>query len=340
MISILRAHTQIRCYTNRPTAMLQILVFGTGGLGTVYAWVLSKSGYVTTVCRSNFDEVSRNGFTIHSTLWGNDLKVRPIVARTVSEAVDLNRGKPFDFVVITAKAIPTNPSTAELIKPAVSQSTTLVLIQNGIGIEEEFATTYPDNALLSTVAYLPATQVSPGVVHHKEVERLHVGTYPADATPEAKEAAKTFTELVCSAGATAKLHDDIQFERWSKLLVNGSWNPICALTRQRDRQFIDAHDDSLGFIRDVMLEISAVAQACGYEEVNESLVNYQIGRATVRELPGVQPSMMADALAGKSLETEAIVGNVVRIAKSKEVRVPLLRSIYLLSNGLSRSFTS
>ena len=320
--------------------MSRILLFGTGGLGAVYTWVLSKSGDVTTVCRSNFEEASKNGFTIHSTLWGNDLKVKPTVARTVSEAVDLSHGKPFDFVIITAKAIPTNPSTAELIKPAVSPSTTLVLIQNGIGIEEEFAIAYPNNPLLSTVAYLPATQVSPGVVHHKEVERLHVGTYPTDATPEAKEAAKIFTELVCSAGATAKLHHDIQFERWSKLLVNGSWNPICALTKLRDRQFIDAHGDSLEFVRDVMLEISAVAQACGHEGIDESLVDYQIGRATVRELPGVQPSMMADALAGKSLEVEAIVGNVVRIAKSKGVSVPLLRTIYLLSNGLSRSLAS
>ena len=319
--------------------MPNILIFGTGGLGAVYTWVLSKSAEVTTVCRSNFEEASKNGFTVHSTLWGNNLKVKPTVVRTVSEAVDLGHGKPFDFVVITAKAIPTNPSTAELIRPAMSQNTAVVLIQNGIGIEEEFAAAYPNNPLLSTVVYLPATQVSPAVVHHKEIELLHVGTYPTEARPEAKGAAKAFVELICSAGATAKLHDDVQFERWSKLLVNASWNPICALTRLRDRQFIDAHEDSLGFVRDVMLEISTVAQACGHAGINEALVDYQIGRATARELPGVKPSMMADTLVGKSLEVEAIVGNTVRIAKSKGVSVPLLRSLYLLANGLNRSFT-
>ncbi|RYP45899.1 hypothetical protein DL768_007819 [Monosporascus sp. mg162] len=298
----------------------RILIFGTGSVGAVYAWMLSKSAEITTICRSNFDEASRNGFTIHSTLWGNNLKVKPAVARTISQAVELADGQPFDFIVIAVKALPTMPSTAELIRPAVSADTTIVLIQNGIGIEEEFAAVYPANPLLSTVVYLPVTQISPAVVHHREVELLHVGTFPAEATPRATEAAQAFTELVRSSGGSVKLHDDIQFERWTKLLVNGSWNPICALTRLRDRQFIDGHVDALHFIRDVMLEICTVAQACGYEGVDEGLVDYQIGRARVRELPGVQPSMMADALAERSLEVEAIIGNVVRLAKAKAAR--------------------
>ncbi|RYP67492.1 hypothetical protein DL771_007223 [Monosporascus sp. 5C6A] len=317
----------------------RILIFGTGSVGAVYAWMLSKSAKITTICRSNFDEASRNGFTIHSTLWGNDLKVKPIVTRTVSQAVELADGQPFNFVVIAAKALPTMPSTAELIRPAVSGDTTIVLIQNGIGVEEEFAVAYPSNPLLSTVVYLPVTQISPAVVHHREVELLHVGTYPAQATPKAKEAAQAFTELVRSSGGSVKLHDNIQFERWTKLLVNGSWNPICALTRLRDRQFIDGHGDALHFVRDVMLEICTVAQACGYEGIGEGLVDYQIGRACVRELPGVQPSMMADALAERSLEVEAIVGNVVRLAEAKAVSVPMLRTLYLLATGLHRSFS-
>ncbi|RYP06170.1 hypothetical protein DL764_003319 [Monosporascus ibericus] len=193
------------------------------------------------------------------------------------------------------------PSTAELIRPAVSGYTTIIDTE-------------------CTVVYLPVTQISPAVVHHREVELLHVGTYPAEATPKPKEAAQAFTELVRSSGGSVKLHDGIQFERWTKLLVNGSWDPICALTRLRDRQFIDGHVDALHFIRDVMLEICAVAQACGYEGVDDGLVDYQIGRAFVREPPGVQPPMMADALAERSLEVEAIIGNLVRLAQAKAAR--------------------
>jgi 2-dehydropantoate 2-reductase len=54
-------------------------------------------------------------------------------------------------------------------------------------------------------------------------------------------------------------------------------------------------------------------------------------------LPGVEYSMMADMLAGRPLEVEAIVGNVVRIGREKGVHTPLLRTIYMLARGLDRS---
>ncbi|KAI1397865.1 6-phosphogluconate dehydrogenase C-terminal domain-like protein [Hypoxylon fuscum] len=328
--------------------MPYVLVFGAGSLGAAYGWVLSRDvgeSNVTAVCRSNYDAASEAGFTIHSKLWGDDIKFKPRVARTVDDAVTQCPDH-FSYVVVAAKAIPTSPSTAELIKPAVvDRDTVIVLIQNGIGIEEEYATLYPNNPILSTVAYFPATQVSPGVVHHQEVETLHVGTYPASAPAQHKEAAQGFVELIGRCKATAKLHDDVQRERWSKLLVNGSWNPVSALTRLRDRQFIDSKkpdgkngEHALAFIRDVMLEIAAVAQAYGYRDIDAELVEFQIQRAAVRQLPGIQTSMLADALEGKTMEVDAIVGNAVRLAREKGVPVPMLRTIYLLANGLSESF--
>ena len=86
-----------------------------------------------------------------------------------------------------------------------------------------------------------------------------------------------------------------------------------------------------------MLEIASVAQACGYKEINEELVDYQLGRAKVRPLPGVEPSMLADALAGRALEVDAIVGNTVEIAREKRVKVPLLEGVYMMVKSLDES---
>jgi 2-dehydropantoate 2-reductase len=318
----------------------RILVFGTGSIGAVYTYLLSRAvpaSNITTICRSNYEAVLNYGITINSTSWGNGLKVKPAVAKSATDAVE-SSPEPFDYILVCTKALSTNPSTAELISPAVSRGTSIVLIQNGIGIEEDYAKRFPENPIISTVVYLPATQVSPGVVEHKEVELLHVGTYPATADAPAKDAAKAFVDLLGAAGAHAELHDDVQEQRWSKLLVNTSWNPICALARLRDRQFLDVNEDAEAFIKDVMMEVASVAQAYGYADINEELVDFQIGRAVVRSLPGVQPSMLADTFSSKSLEVEAIVGNVVKMARDKGVKVPILRTIYLLASGLSKSF--
>ncbi|PVH85601.1 2-dehydropantoate 2-reductase [Cadophora sp. DSE1049] len=316
----------------------RILIFGTGSIGATYAFVLSRAvpaSNIVTVCRSNYDSASKDGFTINSSLWGQNQKVRPVVVRSVEEAAAADPS-PFDYVLICSKALPTVPSTAELIRPAISPKTTIVLIQNGIAIEEPYAKLYPDNPLLSTVVYLPASQTSPGVVLHKEVELLHIGSYPASSSIEP---ANQFANLVKAGGGTVQVHHDVQFERWSKLLVNTSWNPMCALSRSADAQLLHSSPEAKNLVRDVMLEIKAVANACGYEKIDTALVDFQLGRATIREVPGVAPSMLADALAGRNMEVEAIVGSVVGLARDHGVETPMLRTIYVLATALNGSFS-
>jgi 2-dehydropantoate 2-reductase len=315
----------------------RILVFGTGSVGTVYTYILSRAVpafKIVTICRSNFEAASKNGFTIHSSLWGDNLKVRPVVVRSVGDAVSLDAGAHFDYVIVCSKALPTAPSTAELIKPAISAKTTIVLIQNGIATEKPYSKLFPDNSLLSTVVYLPATQIEPGIVQHKEIELLHIGPYPASSNTES---ATRFAALLNAGGASTKVHEDVQFERWSKLLVNASWNPICALARSRDAQILRSSPEAKDFIREVMLEIAAVANSCGYLGIDTALVEHQLGRAAVRKV-GVEPSMMADALAGRNMEVEAILGNVVRLAREHVVDTPMLRTIYVLATALNNSF--
>lgn len=325
----------------------RILIFGTGSIGAVYSYIFSRAitpDNIFAVCRSNYDAASSEGFTINSTLFGQNLKVRPQVVRTVDEAVAKSQGKSFDYIIVTAKAIPSTPSLPEQISPAVSSeaSTTIVLVQNGIAIEDIYSSRFPDNPLLSCVVYLPATQTSPGTIAHGEVERLHIGTYPARGVPPShKAAAESFASLLRSAGGTAFVHDDVQSERWNKLLVNASWNPICALSRSRDVQFMRSSPsgEATALVRRVMLEIAAVAHAAGYPELDESKVDHQLGRAQARSPPGVEPSMMADALASRNMEVDAIVGNALRVAGQRGVQTPLLGGIYALIKALDQRFT-
>ena len=244
---------------------------------------------------------------------------------------------PYRFIVIATKVLPTIPTIAEQLKPVVAPASALVLMQNGIAIEEEYRDVFPSNALLSSVVYLPVTQTSPAVVVHKDLERLQLGTFPSNATAEHKAVAEEFADLLRQGGATTEVHRDIQRQRWIKLLVNASWNPICAISRSSDAYFMQASPGAVDYVRDVMTEISWIAEAAGYSEDMEELVDWQIGRAKVRKVPGVEPSMLADALAGRPLEIDAIVGNALKIADEKHVKVPLLKAIYSQAKALDGS---
>ncbi|KAH7038088.1 ketopantoate reductase PanE/ApbA-domain-containing protein [Microdochium trichocladiopsis] len=397
----------------------KVLIFGTGSIGTVYAWVVSNTtspDNVVCVCRSNYEAAKTSGFTLNSTIWGQNLKFRPTIVQSVAEAatyspentnddVQERQGRrAFDFIILTSKVHTggVSPSTAEILRPVVTLGhTVIVLIQNGIGIEDEYAELYPDNPLLSCVVRVPATQTSPGVVEHKAFEGLSVGTYPSfppDSAPSeagndnealaadggrwnrggtatifaqrSSAAANKFISMITAGGATATLYPDIQAQRWQKLVLNVAWNPVTALSRLRDQHFLrtssvaghhssttpgwplspstlspreleqlDPEFSSLGFVRDLMLEVARTAAAYGYGEVCDSqLVEKTLDLFLAMPLEGIQSSMMADALQGKSMEIEAIVGNAARLARAKGVSTPILKTIYILIRGLDASF--
>jgi 2-dehydropantoate 2-reductase len=308
----------------------RILLFGAGSVGTVYLWLLSKVASTTAVCRSNYSVVQKDGFIINSSIFGQDIHFKPNVVRDCAEAAS-DSSQPYDYIIVCSKAIP--DTVPKLIAPAVTPGhTAIVLVQNGVGIEEEYATAFPENPIVSAVVYLPATQRPLGVIRHGEVEKLQLGSYPSSAPSLHAEA---LTKLVQSAGATAEFYTDVQPKRWYKLLVNASWNPICALTLSKDTDVLAASTEATDVLLQTMLEIADIATALGYAITREE-VQYQLGRAQAR-IPinaGIEPSMLQDVQSGRRIEVEAIVGNAVRMGKARGVACVRLEMLYVLAKAL------
>ena len=320
---------------------LKFLVVGCGAVGIPYTWVLAQSvpeANIFAVCRSNRDVAADKGLRMNSEVWGDNLQVKPIIVGSVAEAVERNNGQAFDYVIVSTKCLPPFSAMPECIRPAVEQGrTSIALFQNGIGIEDHYAKLYPENPIISVVVYVKTNEIEPGYVHHINIQHLHMGTYPASAPKAHKDAMNRLAALYKSGGASIDVHDDVQVERWSKALVNSVWNPVTALTRLGDAAFLAADSDAEGMIRDAMRETAAVAQACGFASVNDELVEFQLSRAMKRKFPGVVASMMVDAVSGRRMEIDALVGNIIEIGKQKGVPTPLLKMLYLLTKGLNES---
>lgn len=311
--------------------MASVLLFGAGSIGAVYTYTFLQAGaHVTAICRSNYSAVKKDGFTMYSKKFG-DVQFTPNVIRSAEEAAN----KSWDYVVVCSKSVPgSKPSLADQIRPAVGPSTAIVLIQNGIQIEQEAAKAFRENPILSCVVYLPSTQTEPGVIHYSEMlNLLEIGTYPANAPESHKRTADQFSDLVIKGGGDAKVYDDIQPLRWSKLIINASWNPISALSLCTDADFLRSSPHAVDFVWAVMKEIVGLAQALKIEGIDEKLAEWQLSRAKKRTV-GVTPSMLQDVQANRPFEVEAIVGNTVRLAREKGVKMPLLDAIYALAKGL------
>ncbi|OCL00990.1 ketopantoate reductase, partial [Cenococcum geophilum 1.58] len=131
------------------------------------------------------------------------------------------------------------------------------------------------------------------------------------------------------------MFDDIQPRRRSKLLMNASWNPICALAQSSDVQFMASSPGATNFVWEVMLEVVKIAQALGYAEITEKNAAYQLERAEVRTKANVvEPSMLGDVWNNRQMEVEAIVGNLVRMARENDVEAVKLEALYILIKAL------
>ena len=316
--------------------MSRVLVFGTGSIGAVYACVMDRGGAkVSCVCRSNYLTAKNNGLRVLSDILGN-IVTRPNIVPSIDEAL-IHQKQPFDYVVICTKATPSvTRATVRVVEPAITPgATAIVLIQNGIGVEEPYSSAFPGTTIISCVAYLPTTQTAHAVFSHSEMEALHLGVYTGDGKRADRERLDSFASLIRRGGATAIVEEDIQAQRWRKIVANGAVNPICALSRCRDRELFELSPLASTLFKAVMLEIVAVADAAGYGQViNTDTVEQQFARSLARPYPGVQPSMLADTLQAKSLEVEAILGQVVRIAKEKQVQTPRLETLFVLLQGV------
>lgn len=324
--------------------MVRVLVFGSGNVGTVYAMILHQAGAeITCVCRSTLEAVKANGFTVLSTIFG-ERTFFPNVVASVQEAVNSNKLSPFDFVLVCTKAFNSStPSIASLIAPAVSAGyTSVVVIQNGIAVERPFRDAFPNNNIISGVTYLPTSTIKPGVVSHTETQKLHLGTFPSEGATAAQiKATESLATLIKGGGAEATVHVDVQVERWKKLIGNTTWNPICALSRCRDLEFLRASDLASSIVVKTMHEVVAVAAALGYhEQIQASAVEAQVQRSSARSWPGVEPSMLSDITHGRSMEVEAIIGGVVELAHDNAVDVPTLETLYVLLQALNWSAQS
>jgi 2-dehydropantoate 2-reductase len=217
-----------------------VLVHGSGAIGAIYIYLLLQAGCtVTAVCRSNYTAAKTDGFTLDSDKYGQNIRFHPNVVRSPEEAA--SHHGPFDFIVVSTKAFPgQEASTPEILKPAVTAGkTTIVLIQNGIGIEAEYATAFPTNPVLSCVVYLPTTQTSPGHIHMGAIEQLQIGTFPAlqELSSPAWRAAQHLQAFLTRGGGNVEVHEDIPAlaktagQRVLEPDLRTNFKPRCSLPR-------------------------------------------------------------------------------------------------------------
>ncbi|KAK9895444.1 putative ketopantoate reductase family protein [Cystobasidium minutum MCA 4210] len=315
-----------------------ILLFGLGGVGSVYAYILNESpnAQVTVCARSNYKNVSEQGLDFQSEKYGNhpNYKFHHAVATPSDPSL---KGVDFKYVVATHKGIQTTPSAAEQLKPVIGKDTVIVLIQNGVGVEEPFKAMYPNNTILSGVTWVNANQPQTGTIVHKFNETMQFGAHFNSAIDRKLEEQRLnhFVELLQQGGTDVELVPSIDVWRWKKTIWNATWNTLTALTLARTDQLLAASDSGPIVARRIIAEMASIARALGHEIEDEYLVSL-IERDQIKN--GIYSSMCMDACFHRPMEVETIVSLPLRKAKELGLETPTLETINALVCALDWRF--
>lgn len=297
----------------------KVLLIGIGGVGSIAAHTLMENGaIVTAVARSSYDALSKEGLTIESCDYGTVENFKPHhVYKNAKEAMT-ERG-PFDYIVITTKNIPDVSPIEEMIKDVYNKDTTVVLLENGVGIERSMFKAYPDATVVSGVTMISSTLYGT-IVKHVGSDTISFGPFinPNLAKEPQVAKAKKFQELYYNKFNNAQYDENVKYIRWRKLIYNGAINTTCAITNV-DAGRLHIFGGMEKIVRPAMKEILAIAKADGVE-LPEDICDFMINSDDGEYYP---PSMLIDIRKNQYTEYKVILGTALDIAAEKGIEAPI-----------------
>jgi 2-dehydropantoate 2-reductase len=300
---------------------MKVAVFGAGGVGAFYGGLLAGAGHdVHFIARgAQLEALRTRGLRISSLALG-EITVPPVSA--TARAGDIGIA---DLVLVCVKAHQTT-GILEQVAPLLGEHTIVMALQNGVESDEVLSARFGAERVLSAVVYVGATLEEPGHVRHVAAGTLVIG----DRHGASSERLERVREVLASTGLPVRVSPDIERQRWHKLAWNASFNAISALTL-RSSQDLLANPSTRALLVGMMREVVAVAHARGVT-LGEADIEQLV--AATEKSAAIRTSMLVDRERGRQLETDALVGVVVRKGKEAGVPTPIAEVLYALLTAI------
>ncbi|UVL21056.1 putative 2-dehydropantoate 2-reductase [Pseudomonas sp. B21-023] len=298
----------------------RIGIIGSGAIGGFYGLMLARAGFdVHFLLRSEYQAVHKQGLQLDSAVHG---QVRMPV-QAYASAADM---PPCDWLLVGAKAT-NNAELAPLIVQAAAPQARVVLLQNGLGVEEQLRPALrPDMHLLGGLCFICVNRERPGVIRHQSLGAVNLGYHsgPAQGEGDAAVVVEEGAALFRAAGIDSQAMADLDQARWQKLVWNVPYNGLSVLLQASTTPLMgDA--DSRALIQALMAEVVAGARACGLE-LPQGYAEH-LFRVT-EKMPDYWPSMYHDHALQRPLELQAIYAEPLARARAAGCELPRMEALY------------
>ncbi|PSW21384.1 putative 2-dehydropantoate 2-reductase [Photobacterium sanctipauli] len=290
-------------------------VIGTGAIGGYYGARLHHGGNsVHFLFHSDYDHVCQQGLTVDSHY--GDFSI----AADQLQAYQSTAQMPKVDVVLVALKTTQNQHLASLIQPLLKPDTLVVLLQNGIGAEQELAQQLELPYVGGGLCFICSNKLGPGHIHHLDYGRITLGMHGETGLPALSQLAEDFRQ----SGIEVDVEDNIFAARWKKLLWNAPFNGLSAVLDTDTAQMMQC-PEIVELARDIMLEVKAAARSSD-TELEIDLIETML--TNTAKMKPYLTSMLLDKRNGRELELQYMYKNALDIAAEQNIKMPKTEALY------------
>ena len=223
-----------------------------------------------------------------------------------------------DVVLVCLKTV-NNHLLEILLPPVVRDDTLVVLIQNGIGVEQDVQAKFPGLQLAAGLAFICSAKAGPGRIDHQCYGHINFGDYSCRDADVLRCVADVFNAAGVKAGIV-----EYNEARWKKAVWNMPFNGMTvALGTQTD--MLLRNPSTRRLIREQMLEVIGAARHLGVTHIDERFADEMI--TTTDAMTPYSPSMKLDFDNRRPMEIDYLYTRPLRIAREAGFVMPRLEML-------------
>ena len=306
-----------------------IAVVGSGALGQFYAAQLIYGGHeLRLLARRDAAQLAERGLLIHQTpvpqikssTEHSTLLISPDrfqVGTSPDQLVGAHRP---NWVLVALKTTALGQARS-LVGPLLGPNTRVVVMCNGLGIEDQFAEWFGARRIFGLLCFIGVNRDDDGTIRHLAFGHVAAGHFQDDSVERAR-----LVRLFESAGVTCENPESLLEARWRKLGWNLPFNGL-SLLYNCTTDAIVGDKQRRGFARQLAEEAVTIGNldlaAHGQKaRIEAGWAQLQLSRTDT--MGAYAPSTLLDARAGRAQELDMMFLEPARRARELGATVPAL----------------
>ena len=293
---------------------LKYAVIGTGAIGGYYGGRLANSGKeVHFLLHSDYEYVKQNGLRVDSV--DGDFHLSSVQA--YRNTLDMPK---CDVVLIALKTT-NNILLNDLLPPLLHKDTLVILIQNGLGLEADLQSNFPNLNIAGGLAFICSSKIGEGHIGHFDEGRLNLGSYSCSDPKMLEQVCADFVQ----AGVEARILE-LEKARWMKLVWNIPYNGMTVVMNSTTDSLMN-NPVMVELLYNIMLEVVRGANSVGQGRfsIPESYASDIL--EMTRQMTPYSPSMKLDFDYRRPLEIEYIYSRPISEALKAGCSMPRIEML-------------